>query len=178
MKITSITQFLILLILCLHLCSSVKVPDERDENEDEEGTDETDYDDNKPAISSAATSAPVTTRSSSSKSTTPASDTHEEDEGSDGETSDDEEEKEENADSSAKNQTTAPYAVEGESLRRLQQFVLNSVETVIKSSLPMIVRSASETNVSTQCSASFLNLISALRESKLWAFKSKEENKC
>ena len=67
-----------------------------------------------------------------------------------------------------------PFAAEGESLSKIQSFLLSSVENVLKQALPTIVRSGLETNVSSSCSASFVSIMNALRESQLWAYRSKE----
>lgn len=63
-----------------------------------------------------------------------------------------------------------PFEVEGESLSKLQKFMLSNVETVLKDAMPLFLRSGLETNVSASCAGSLLNMVSALRESKIWAF--------
>lgn len=166
MKFKSFAWILFLLILTTNFCSSVKVEDK--DSEDDSGT-ETDYDESKNADDTHHNSRDekrVAVESSDGKKKSDEKEVTSSDNDSDDDDVDGNE-------SETGVNSTLPFAVEGESLRRLQQFILSGVENAIKGSLPMIVRSASETNVSSQCSASFLTLISALRESKLWAFKSK-----
>jgi hypothetical protein len=66
-----------------------------------------------------------------------------------------------------------PFEVEGESLSKLQKFMLGNVETVLKDAMPLILRSGLETNVSGVCASSLLTMVSALRESRIWAYTSK-----
>jgi hypothetical protein len=174
MKFKLTHSFILLLILTVNFCSTVKVEDK--DSEDDSSTDlETDYDENKNTDASRQKSRDE--KRVSSESPDAKKNTAEKEVSADGNEGDDEDVDENDGSETGVN-STLPFAVEGESLRRLQQFILSGVENAIKGSLPMIVRSASETNVSSQCSASFLTLISALRESKLWAFKSKSASPC
>lgn len=69
--------------------------------------------------------------------------------------------------------STLPFTKEGESLSKLQKFMLEGVEAMIKQTLPTLIRSGLETNVSTACANSLLALVSGLRDSQIWAFRSK-----
>lgn len=75
-------------------------------------------------------------------------------------------------DTSLSRSTSMPYEVEGESLSKLQKFLLSSVESLLKEALPVVLRSGQETNVSSECAASFFTLMNALRDSKIWAYRS------
>lgn len=179
MKFKFSLSLLLLLFLSIHFCSSVKVDGEEDEGDEGAiaGEGDSDYDsgdNSNKKVTSEETSSPSSIKEESTTAKTDAS-TDSGDEGGESEAGDNEDEESDDDpdDKSAKVRGNGTaFEVEGEALSRLQQFVLSGVESAIKSSLPMIIRSASETNVSSQCSASFLTLISALRDSKLWAFKS------
>ena len=67
--------------------------------------------------------------------------------------------------------TKKPFAVEGESLKKLENFMLNSVESMLKDMMATIIQTGLQTNVSSLCANSFLNLVSALRDSQIWAFR-------
>ena len=69
--------------------------------------------------------------------------------------------------------TSRPYELEGESLSKLQKFLLSSVESLLKEALPVVLRSGQETNVTGACASSFLTLLSGLRDNKIWAYRSK-----
>ena len=74
---------------------------------------------------------------------------------------------------SAAEPSTISFEKEGQSLSKLQKFMLEGVENMIKQTLPTLVRSGLETNVSTACANSLLALVSGLRDSQIWAFRSK-----
>ena len=84
-----------------------------------------------------------------------------------------EEEDEEDLIDSSRSSSAGDFAKEGESLSKLQKFMLQAVEGIIKQTLPTVVQSSLETNVSSECANSLLSLVSALRDSQLWAFRSK-----
>lgn len=172
MKLKFTFSILLLLFLIIKICSCVKL-DEKDDDEDSSSAD-SDYDDSK-SKNENTSSSKVDKEKEDKKGTLDEKKKQDEKEAKDSDRgeSDYGDDGEDDGETTTNNKTALPFAVEGESLRRLQQFILTGVENAIKNSLPMIIRSASETNVSSQCSASFLTLISALRESKLWAFKSK-----
>ncbi|KAI1303723.1 Nose resistant to fluoxetine protein 6 [Halotydeus destructor] len=64
-----------------------------------------------------------------------------------------------------------PYYKEGQSLNKLQKFLLTNVESMIKATMPVILQSGQETNISSSCIQSFFALLSALRENKIWAYR-------
>lgn len=80
---------------------------------------------------------------------------------------------EDTAESEALMRNGTRISKEEESLLKLQTFLQNSVETALKSVMPLLVRSSYETNVSSQCASSFLNMMRALQGGKQWAYASK-----
>lgn len=62
--------------------------------------------------------------------------------------------------------------LEGEALGTLLAFLKDTVGSMLKTSMPTIVRGGMESNVSSECANSFLLLMQGLQEGKDWAFKS------
>lgn len=160
-KSLTLTIFVICVFLSSHLIKCVH-------SDEISSTDDTDYNDEGEVMSSPLNltlSPPVSSPSISTTTTTTESSNEESDEGEEGEG-------EEVMDSS-KVSSEETFAKEGESLSKLQKFMLEGVETMIKQTLPTVVQSGLETNVSSECANSLLSLVSALRDSQIWAFRSK-----
>ena len=166
-KSLTLTVFVICVLLssefvkCVHSdeLSSTDDADYNDEGESEVITSPSNSS-SLPPVSSASAS----TSTSTSTTTTQASN-EESDEGED--------EGDEEVIDSSKDSSHETFAKEGESLSKLQKFMLEGVETMIKQTLPTVVQSGLETNVSSECANSLLSLVSALRDSQIWAFRSK-----
>jgi hypothetical protein len=62
---------------------------------------------------------------------------------------------------------------EEQSLMKLQGFLQSTVESVLKSAMPSVIRSSYETNVSSQCTSAFLQVMRGLQAGQQWAFVSK-----
>lgn len=181
MKFLSVTRydFFLCFVLLLSIISVVHTDDDTD-YEDDGGDPFLDrlQDNNKTASVSVKEAPYVTTvitptSSHSVKTTTTSTSTSSYSESPDSEDDDLTEEDELQERKERIRVTRKPFEVEGESLSKLQKFMLGNVETILKDAMPLILRSGLETNVSASCASSLLNMVSALRESRIWAFTSK-----
>jgi len=176
MKLSSVFLFFFL-IITISISLSLAQDDSEYDGDNEDGDSDTS---SLNLTSTTSTTAPSTTKSSPSVTTTltrklnsTSTTTSTSISYSEAETEEDSDEEEEEV-SHDKNKrirvTRKPFEVEGESLSKLQKFMLSNVETVLKDAMPLILRSGLETNVSAACASSLLTMVSALRESKIWAF--------
>lgn len=147
----SIAKLTLTLLIVFALVSKCATNDE--EPSDDSGGSGGDYDEQEePAVDVSPSVPNVTSNSSNRSSSSPSSGT---------------------SASTTESPSTVSFEKEGESLSKLQKFMLEGVENMIKQTLPTLVRSGLETNVSTACANSLLALVTALRDSQIWAFRSK-----
>lgn len=68
-------------------------------------------------------------------------------------------------------ETESKLSIEAESLQKMNNFILKSVDSVLTKSLPFLIQAGLEANLSIDCTNSFIAWFQGLKSGKEWAFR-------